>query len=141
MTWTIQDVFSKAEKPARKGLFSSDPAREEFHIETDDLEAARMGVSSYERHALVPHEAYQALYAAGETKKIFDGYKVHVLSNGQVSAMCENPLGWAANGVPLRFRCSWTMSTPLRFSEHHFRSIRMNFDTSLQRVRKKWTQV
>jgi hypothetical protein len=84
LTWTIQDVFSKAEKPARKGLFSSDPAREEFHIETDDLEAARMGVSSYERHALVPHEAYQALYAEGETKKIFDGYKVHVLSNGQV---------------------------------------------------------
>ena len=84
MTWTIQDVFSKAEKPAKKGLWSSQPAREEFHIETDDLEAARMGVSSYERHALVPHDAYQALYAAGETKKIFDGYKVHILSNGQV---------------------------------------------------------
>lgn len=84
LTWTIQDVFSKAEKPARKGLFSSDPAREEFHIETDDLDAARMGVSSYERHALVPHEAYQALYAEGEAKKVFDGYKVHILSNGQV---------------------------------------------------------
>ena len=84
LTWTIQDVFSVSERPARKGLFSSDPAREQFHIETDDLEAARMGVSSYERHALVPHEAYQALYAGGETKKIFDGYRVHVLSNGQV---------------------------------------------------------
>lgn len=84
LTWTIQDIFSKAEKPAKKGLWSSAPAREEFHINTDDLDAARMGVSEYERHALVPHEAYQALYAAGETKKIFDGYKVHVLSNGQV---------------------------------------------------------
>ncbi len=84
LTWTIQEIFSKAERPEKKGFFSTDQAREEYHIETDDLECARMGVSSYERHALVPHEAYQALYASGETKKIFDGYKVHVLSNGQV---------------------------------------------------------
>ncbi len=84
LTWTIQDIFSKREIPEKKGIFSTEPAREEYHIETDDLECARMGVSSYERHALVPHEAYQALYASGETKKIFDGYKVHVLSNGQV---------------------------------------------------------
>ena len=84
LTWTIQDVYSKAEKPARKGLWSSEPAREEFHIETDDLDAARMGVSVYEKHALVPHEAYQALFASGEAKKVFNGYKVHILSNGQV---------------------------------------------------------
>jgi hypothetical protein len=32
-----------------------------------------MGVSGYEKHALVPHEAYQALYAAGEAQKIFRG--------------------------------------------------------------------
>ncbi len=84
MTWTLQEVFSKAEKPARKGLWSSDPAREEFHIDTDNLEAARQGVSSFERHALVPHEAYQLLYAAGEAKSVFDGYTVHILSKGQV---------------------------------------------------------
>ncbi len=84
LTWTIQEIFSKKEIIEKKGFFSTDPAREEYHINTDDLECARMGVSSYERHALVPHEAYQALYASGETKKIFDGYKVHVLSNGQV---------------------------------------------------------
>ena len=84
LTWTVQEVFSKAEQPARKGLFSRQPAREEFHIETDDLEAARQGVSSYERHALIPHEAYQALYAAGEAQKIFSGYQVHIISNGQV---------------------------------------------------------
>ncbi len=84
LTWTVQEVFSKAERPARKGLFSSTPAAEEFHIETDDLEAARQGVSSYEKHALIPHEAYQALYAAGEAQKIFSGYKVHILSKGQV---------------------------------------------------------
>jgi hypothetical protein len=84
LTWTIQEVFSKAEKPGHKGLWSSSKASQEFFINTDDLEAARQGVSSYERHALIPHEAYQALYAAGETQKIFVGYKVHILSKGQV---------------------------------------------------------
>ena len=84
LTWTIQEVFSKSEKPGRRGLWSSEKATQEFHINTDDLEATRQGVSSYEKHALIPHEAYQALYAAGETQKIFVGYKVHILSKGQV---------------------------------------------------------
>lgn len=84
LTWTVQEVFSKSERPERKGLWSSEPARDEFHINTDDLEAARMGVSAYQKHALIPHEAYQVLYAAGEAQKIFDGYTVHILSNGQV---------------------------------------------------------
>jgi hypothetical protein len=84
LTWTIQEIYSKGERPGRKGLWSSEPSTEEFHINTDDLEAARQGVSSYEKHALVPHEAYQALYAAGEAQKIFLGYKVHILSKGRV---------------------------------------------------------
>lgn len=84
LTWTIQEVYSKAERPGRRGLFSSEKSTQEFFINTDDLEAARQGVSSYEKHALVPHEAYQALYAAGESEKIFAGYKVHILSKGQV---------------------------------------------------------
>ncbi len=84
LTWTIQEIYSKAERPGRKGLFSSEQPSEEFYINTDDLEAARQGVSSYEKHALIPHEAYQALYAAGEAQKIFSGYKVHILSKGQV---------------------------------------------------------
>lgn len=84
MTWTMQEIFSKAERPAKRGLFSSTPASEEFHIETNDLEAARMGVSFYEKHALVPHDAYQALYASGEAATIFGDYKVHVISGKQV---------------------------------------------------------
>ena len=84
LTWTIQEIYSKGERPGRKGLWSSEPASEEFYINTDDLEAARQGVSSYQKHALVPHEAYQALYAAGEAQKIFLGYKVHILSKGRV---------------------------------------------------------
>jgi hypothetical protein len=84
MTWTMQEIFSKNERPAKRGMFSSTPAQQEFHIETSDLEAARMGVSSYEKHALVPHDAYQALYASGEAAAIFGDYKVHVISGKQV---------------------------------------------------------
>ena len=84
LSWTVQEVFSKSEIPARKGLWSSQPAREEFHIDTDNLEAARMGVSSFEKHALVPHEAYQALYASGEARKVFEGFTVHIIANGEV---------------------------------------------------------
>ena len=84
LTWTIQEVYSKGEKPGRRGLFSSEKTTQEFYINTDDLEATSQGVSSFENHALVPHEAYQALYAAGEAQKIFSGYKVHILSGGRV---------------------------------------------------------
>jgi hypothetical protein len=84
LTWTVQEVYSQAEKSGRKGLWSSQPARDEFFINTEDLEAARQGVSSYEKHALIPHEAYQALYAAQEARKVFEGYQVHILSNGKV---------------------------------------------------------
>jgi hypothetical protein len=84
LTWTVQEVFSKAERPAERGFWSSTPAVEEFHIDTGNLEATRMGVSSYEKHALVPHDAYQALYATGEAAAIFGDYKVHVISGNQV---------------------------------------------------------
>ncbi|MEO0328443.1 MAG: hypothetical protein AAF217_07565 [Pseudomonadota bacterium] len=84
MTWTMQEIFSAREQAAESGFWSSQPAREEFHINTDDLECVRMGVSAFERNALVPHEAYQAIYAAGQDKEIFDGYKKHVISDGHV---------------------------------------------------------
>ena len=84
LTWTIQEVYSKSEKPARKGLWSSEQAAQEYYINTDDLEAARMGVSAYENHALIPHEAYQALYASNEAQKILAGYNGRILSKGQV---------------------------------------------------------
>ncbi len=84
LTWTMQEVFSKAERPAKRGLWSSSPARDEFHINTDDLEATRQGVSHYEKHALVPHEAYQALYADGQASELFNGFTVHVISGNQV---------------------------------------------------------
>ncbi|MBB4063344.1 hypothetical protein [Gellertiella hungarica] len=84
MTWTVQDLVSARERPESRGFFSSSPAQQEFHIDTGDLEAARMGVSAYAKHALVPHEAYQALYASGEADTIFAGFKVHVISGDNV---------------------------------------------------------
>ena len=77
-------LFQGASGPAARGCGRARRTTQEFYINTDDLEAARQGVSSYEKHALIPHEAYQALYAAGEAQKIFVGYKVHILSKGQV---------------------------------------------------------
>jgi len=84
MTWTMQEIYSANEKPAKRGLWSSQPAREEFYINTDDLECAHQGVSEFRRNALVPHEAYQAIYAAGMDTEIFGGYKKHVISDGHV---------------------------------------------------------
>ena len=84
LTWTVQEVQSKNERPGERGFWSSTPAMQDYLIDTDNLEAARMGVSAFEKHALLPHEAYQALYASGEAQKVFDGYKVHIISNGQV---------------------------------------------------------
>ena len=84
LTWTMQEVFAASEIPEKRGFFSSSPAVQQFHIETNDLEAARMGVSAYEKHALVPHDAYQALYAAGEAASIFGNYRVHVISGTNV---------------------------------------------------------
>lgn len=84
MTWTLQEVVSRAEKPEVRGFFSTTPAQEEFYIDTADLEAARMGVSAYQKHALVPHDAYQALYASGEAEAIFDGFTVHVISGDNI---------------------------------------------------------
>ena len=86
LTWTVQEVFSTREKPEVKGFFSSTPAQQEFHIDTTNMEASRMGVSAFEKHALVPHEAYTALYASHEADTIFAGYKVHVISGNQVTS-------------------------------------------------------
>jgi len=84
LTWTLQELFAISETPAKWGLWGSTPAKQTYHIETNDLDATRMGVSSYEKHALIPHEAYQAIYASGERDRVFDGYRTHVVSGGQV---------------------------------------------------------
>ena len=84
LTWTLQEIYSVNERPGKWGLWGGDPSRQEFFINTDDLEAARMGVSAFSRHALVPHEAYQAIFAEGEADKIFAGYQAHIISGKKV---------------------------------------------------------
>lgn len=84
LTWTVQEIYSVREQPEKRGLWSNTPAREEFHIHTDDLESVRQGVSEFQRHALIPHEAYQAIYSAGQQDEIFDGYHTHIISGGEV---------------------------------------------------------
>lgn len=84
LTWTTQEVFSKHERAAKKGLWSFAPARDEFHIETGNLECVQQGVSSFEKHILLPHDTYQALYATREAEKFFGGFKIHTLSGNNV---------------------------------------------------------
>lgn len=84
LTWTTQEVFSKHERAAKKGLWSFDPARDEFHIETGNLECVQQGVSSFEKHILLPHDTYQALYATKEAERFFGGFKIHTLSGNNV---------------------------------------------------------
>ena len=84
MTWTLQEIYSIKENPAKWGLWGGEAAREEFFIDTDDLDCARMGCSAFQRHSLVPHEAYQAIYASGDEDEIFSGYQKHIISGDQV---------------------------------------------------------
>ncbi len=84
LTWTVQELFSVSESAAKWGLWGSTPAKQTYHIETNDLEAVQQGVSAYQRHALIPHEAYQAIYASGKTEAVFTGYSTHVISGSQV---------------------------------------------------------
>jgi len=84
MTWTAQELYSMNEKPAKWGLWGGEPAREEFYINTDDLDCVRQGVSAFQRNVLVPHEAYQAIFASNQADEIFEGYFKHVISDGQV---------------------------------------------------------
>jgi hypothetical protein len=84
LTWTIQELHSMEEKPARHGLWGGARAEEVFYINTDDLDCARQGVSALEHHALVPHEAYQAVFAEGRADEIFAGYQCHIVSGDQV---------------------------------------------------------
>lgn len=84
LTWTVQEIYSIKENPAKWGLWGGEAASEEFFINTDDLDCARMGVSAFEQHALVPHEAYQAVFASGKREALFADYKTHVISGKQV---------------------------------------------------------
>jgi hypothetical protein len=84
LTWTIQDLHSKVERPGRWGLFGRSAPQEEFYINTEDLDCAQLGLSAMERHALVPHEAYQAAYAQGRADDMLSNYRCYIVSGDDV---------------------------------------------------------
>jgi len=84
LTWTMQELFSREEKPGRWGLFGSSAASEIFHIDTTDLDAVQQGVSRFERNALIPHEAYQAAYAQGRAADMLADYQCYIVSGDDV---------------------------------------------------------
>jgi len=84
MTWTMQEIYSVSETAAKWGLWGGKPAREEYFINTDDVDCARQGVSAFRRHALVPHESYQVIYASGKAEEIFAGYQKNIVSGNQI---------------------------------------------------------
>lgn len=84
LTWAMQEVHSVEEKPARWGIWGGTQAQEVFHVNTDDIECVQNGVSHMEKHAVVPHAAYQAAYAVAGGAKIFDGYQSHIVSEDNV---------------------------------------------------------
>ena len=84
MTWTSQELWSKEERPARWGLWGKSAPEEIFHINTDDLECVRQGVSSVESRALIPHEAYQAVYSKGRVDEILGDYECYIASGDRI---------------------------------------------------------
>ena len=83
-TWTAQEIYSKEQKPARWGLWGRSAPEEIFYINTEDLDCVQQGVSSVERRALVPHEAFQAVFAQGKTEQIFGDYQCYIASGDHI---------------------------------------------------------
>ena len=84
LTWTAQELYSKQEKPAKWGLLGGSQAEEIYYVNTDDLECAQQGVSAFERHALIPHEAYQAVFALEKADEVFEGYQRHIVNREEI---------------------------------------------------------
>ncbi len=84
LTWTMQELHSKEQVAAKRGIWGGSPAKEVFYINTDDVDCAAQGVSALERHALIPHTAYQAVYAKGRADDIFKDYQCYIASGEHI---------------------------------------------------------
>ena len=84
LTWTMQELHSIRETAGKKGLWNSEPPRQVFHVNTDDVDCAAQGVSALERYALVPHGAYQATFAKGYVDDIFKDYRCYISSGEHI---------------------------------------------------------
>ena len=84
LTWSIQELHSKEEVAAKRGIWGGSPAQEIYYINTDDIDCAQQGVSALERHALLPHAVYQAAYAQGLAQEIFGDYHCYIASGDHI---------------------------------------------------------
>ena len=84
LTWTMQELHSQEEVAAKHGIWGGSPAKEIFYIDIGNVDCVNQGVSAIERHALIPHTAYQAVYAKGKTDEIFKGYQCYIASGEHI---------------------------------------------------------
>ena len=84
MTWTMQELHSKEEIAAKHGIWGGSPAKEVYFIDTGNVDCVAQGVSAIERHALIPHTAYQAVYANGKAQEIFKDYQCYIASGEHI---------------------------------------------------------
>lgn len=84
MTWTAQELYSKEERPGSWGLWGKSSTEEIFHIDTESIDCVQQGVSAVERHALIPHEAYQAVFAKGRVEEILGDYECYIASGDHI---------------------------------------------------------
>jgi len=84
LTWTIQEVYSRPRSPAARACFSSEKTTQEFFINTDDLEAARQGRVELREPCADPARGLPSALCRRRGAEDLGGYKVHILSNGQV---------------------------------------------------------
>jgi hypothetical protein len=84
LTWTMQELLSESEKPGQRRFWSQSPPEQIFHINADDIDCVQQGVSAVEYHALVPHAAYQAVYASGNAADVFGRYQCSIVSEDDI---------------------------------------------------------
>lgn len=84
MTWTAQELYSKEERPASWGLWGKSATEEIFHIDTNSIDCVQQGVSAVERRALIPHVAYQAVFAEGRVEEVLGDYECFIASGDHI---------------------------------------------------------
>jgi len=84
LTWTMQELLSQKEIPAKHGIWSKEPAAQIYFIDTDNVECVQQGVSAFTRNALVPHDVYQAVFASGIAGSVFADHECAILSEDQI---------------------------------------------------------
>ncbi len=84
LTWTMQELKAQKEIAGSSGLWKSEPAKQVYYVDTNNVECVQQGVSAFRRHALVPHDVYQAVFASGAADSVFAGHDCAILTEDQI---------------------------------------------------------